>query len=372
MIYFDNAATTYQKPDNVKKELLSTLKDYGGNPGRSSHKLSYNAAEKIYSVREKVSLLIGVKSPENIVFTHNATHALNLAIKSLVKNDCHVLCSDFEHNSVIRPLEKLKITRQIEYATFSNIGNLAQNIDNVRQEKTTGIICSIASNVSGDFIDLKELSSYARENGLFLIVDASQAIGHRKIDLNETPVDVLCAPGHKALFGIQGCGFAYFKNNKRGDTLYEGGSGSESINPYMPCLLPEGYEAGTPATPSISTLGAGIDYINQVGIDTIEEKLRYLVDETIVRLKEFTNVDVYKHGNGIVSFNINEINSSRVTSMLDEYNICVRGGLHCAPSIHKRLGTLDKGAVRISFSYFNNIKEIDKLYKVLRVITKIK
>ena len=370
MIYLDNAATTYQKPPEVKKELLNALKYCGGNPGRSSHRLSLSAAEKIYSVREKGCGLLSLDSPENIVFTYNATQALNLAIKAFVTDNCHVLCSDFEHNSVIRPLEKLRISKNIDYSTFSNEVDLSDELDKKKKSHTKGIICSIASNVTGDCLDLNALSDYATRNRLFLIIDASQAIGHREIDLSKANVDALCAPGHKALFGIAGCGFAYFRDKNRGDTLFEGGSGAESVNPYMPALLPEGYEAGTPGTPAIATLGAGIDFINKIGINNIEERLNFLTAECVERLSNIRELRLYKAGNGIVSFNLCDLPSSKVASMLDSYGICVRGGLHCAPSIHKKLGTLDVGAVRISFSYFNNIGEIDRLYKVLKSIRK--
>lgn len=369
MIYFDNAATSFPKPECVKRELLKCIKRYCGNPGRSSHKLSVRAAEEIYCVREKIASLIGVDSHEGIVFTHNATHALNLAIKSFVTTNCHVLTSEFEHNSVIRPLEKLKETLGISYSSFSSEGDIKQNIEAVRRDNTAGIICSIASNVTGDSLPLKELSDYCRDKGLFLIIDASQAIGHVDLNLSNTPCDAFCAPGHKALFGIQGCGFAYFSETSRRETLIEGGSGSDSASPYMPRLLPEGYEAGTPATPAIVTLGAGVDYIREIGIPKINEKLSIMTDKANEILLEFNSAKVYKRGIGLISFNLGGLPSSYVASVLDEHGICVRGGLHCAPSIHRKLGTLSQGAVRLSFSYFNTIKELDKLYKALKAIS---
>ena len=369
-LYFDNAATSFPKPPCVMQELMNCVSSYLGNPGRSSHKLSLRAAEEIYSVREEIASLIGVTTPESIVFTYNATHALNLAIKSFATDNCHVLTSDFEHNSVIRPLERVKETHGVYYSIFNTTGNILSNIEEQRKHNTKGIICSIASNVTGDNIPLKFLSKYAKDNGLFLIIDASQAIGHVEINLNETPCDALCAPGHKSLFGIQGCGFAYFKDNVRKNGLIEGGSGSDSASPIMPLLLPEGYEAGTPGTPAIVTLGAGVRYIRDVGINEIGKKLSLLTNRSIEILSSIPNVKLYKSGNGIVSFNIGNISSSYITSELDKYGICARGGLHCAPSIHRKLGTLSQGAVRLSFSCLNDISELELLYKAVKEISK--
>lgn len=365
MIYFDNAATSFPKPECVKRELIKCVETYCGNPGRSSHRLSVLAAEKIYSARDEISSLLGVDAPECIVFTQNATHALNLAIKGFVAKDCHVLISDFEHNSVIRPLEKLKSTLGVSYTEFACEGDLIQNIEACKKENTTGIICSIASNVTGDELSLKILSDYAKSNDLFLIIDASQAIGHVEINLKETPCDALCAPGHKSLFGIQGCGFAYFKDNIRRETLIEGGNGYESNNPLMPKILPEGYEAGTPPTPSIATLESGVRYIKSIGIEEIENKLSILTCRAREILEDFDQIKLYKSGIGIISFNLKDVPSSLVTTLLDKNGICARGGLHCAPSVHRKLGTLNQGAVRLSFSYLNDIKELDMLYRAL-------
>lgn len=372
MIYFDNAATSFPKPPSVIKEINFCLKKYCGNPGRSSHRMSLAAGERIYETREKIADLLSVDHPEQVVFCYNATHAINLAIKTFVTHKCHILTSDFEHNSVIRPLEALKRKIGIDYSSFSCDGDIEENILKSIRPDTEGIICSIASNVTGDALPLPLLSRIARGQKLFLIIDASAAIGHFDINLNETPCDVLCAPGHKALFGIQGSGFAYFKDNKRRESYIEGGSGSDSLNPEMPYLLPEGYEAGTLATPAIVSLGKGIDFVRDIGIDNIQKKLNMLTESMVERLSMIKNIKLYKSGCGIISFNIANLSSSKVAKLLDDQGICVRGGLHCAPSIHKKIGTLDQGAVRISFSYLNNLGEIDRVYKVIRGISEEK
>ena len=370
-VYLDNAATTFIKPSCVIRDLNFCLKKYCGNPGRSSHKLSLMASEAIYSVREKVADLLHVNTPENVVFTYNATYALNIAIKSFVTEKCHIITSDFEHNSVIRPLESLKNRFDIEYSTIDTDCDLLTSLRQITRADTKGIICSIASNVIGETLPLRVLSDYAKDNSLFLIIDASQAIGHFDIDLSKTPCDALCAPGHKSLFGIQGSGFVWFKDNNRRETIIEGGSGSESANINMPLLLPEGYEAGTLSTPAIVSLGSGIDFISKIGIGAINERLNLLTSNLYDRLSSLENITVYKPGNGLVSFNISSMSSSLVASMLDKDGICVRGGLHCAPSVHTKLGTMNQGAVRASFSYLNQISDVDKLYSSLREILSV-
>ncbi len=371
MIYLDNAATTYPKPRKVISEVNRCLKKYCGNPGRSSHDLSYKAAEKIYSVREKIAEHLNIESPESVVFTYNATYALNLAIKSFVEENCHVLTTDFEHNSVIRPLEKLAKKNNIEYSSFSSNGDIEANIINQLRPNTKGLVCSLASNVIGIKIDLEVLSRVAKKHGLFLIIDASQAIGHYKIDLKNNPCDVLCAPGHKALFGIQGSGFAVFKNKYRGESFVEGGSGSDSEKLEMPINLPEGYEAGTLATPSIVSVGAGIDYINEIGIDEITKKLEWLCEYAKDGLSSFREIEIYKCGSGLLSFNYKNIDSSKIAMLLNDEEICVRGGLHCSPTAHRIIGTLHRGAVRVSFSHLNDRSDFDRLYRSMKRIVSI-
>ena len=370
MLYLDNAATSFPKPACVLKEINFCLKKYCGNPGRSSHTLSVKASEAIYSAREKIAKMLGVIDPEHIVFTYNATYALNIAIKSLVRERCHILTSDFEHNSVIRPLEALRKKLKIEYSCFDTKGELKKSLQSGLRQETSGIIASLASNVTGDHTTLKLLSDFAKEKGLFLIVDASQAIGHMKINLNDAPCDALCAPGHKALFGIQGCGFVYFKDKTRRESFIEGGSGYDSISGEMPILLPEGYEAGTLSTPAIASLSSGVDFIEKIGLVNIHNKLNRLTEMTSERLSEISGIRLYKAGIGLLSFNYMDMPSSAFSSLLNERGICVRGGLHCAPSIHKRLGTIDQGTVRVSYSYLNKMSDPDRLYKTVKSIIK--
>ncbi len=368
MIYLDNAATTFPKPKRVLRELERCVRHYCGNPGRSSHRLSLIAGEKIYEARERIAALLGYENPEHVVFTQNATHALNLAIKVAIDKKCHVLISDIEHNSVIRPLEKLKKTVGVEYSCFKSGTNIEAEIENRINKDTEFIISTLRSNVSGEEIPLDILSKISKKHGIKLIIDASQAIGHEEINLRNTPCDILCAPAHKGLFGIQGAGFMLVCDGVRRESFIEGGSGTDSVSVEMPPLLPERYEAGTLPTPSIATLSEGVAFIQEVGIPEIEKRLTFLTDLLYERLLSNKKILVYGCRDGICSFNAKSISANSLAKELDRHGICVRAGLHCAPSAHRKLGTIDSGTVRVSLSYLNSKRDIDALYKALTYI----
>ncbi len=368
MIYLDNAATSFPKPDSVIKAVNDCIKNWCGNPGRSSHELSMKTSEKIYQAREAVSKLIGIGDCERVVFTAGATAALNLAIKTTVTEGSHVIISDVEHNSVLRPLYKLKGTKGVSFSVYNSTGNIEENIESLLCDNTGCIVSTLKSNVTGRDIPLEALSRVARKHSLKLIVDASQKIGHEPIDLSKTPCDVLAAPSHKGLFGIQGAGICVFTDDVIRETLLEGGSGNESKNPEMPEYLPERHEAGTLPSPAIISLLAGIEYINRIGIPEIKEKLDCLTERYTEILSSHKKVVLYDSGSGIISFNASGIPSEIVASELNRRGICVRAGLHCAPLAHKKLGTLEIGTVRLSISYLNSFGECDKFYKALRSI----
>ncbi len=370
MIYFDNAATTFPKPTAVLASVKECLKKYCGNPGRSSHKLSVRSSEEIYAARETVADFFGIDTPENVVFTHNATDALNIAIKTTVENECHIITSDIEHNAVIRPIHKLIRTRNIEHSCFDSDKSVFEQIKEQAKKKTSCIVSTVASNVTGKQIDIKELSRAREKLKIPLIIDASQAAGHKAIKANETPFDILCAPAHKSLFGIQGCGFIIFNDERARESFIEGGSGYESRNRDMPTRLPERFEAGTMAVPSIVALRHGIEFIIKTGIDKISEHLDSMSERAVEILSAFKNVRISAEGGGIVSFNIGAIPSSVISSELDKRGICTRSGLHCAPDAHKKLQTLETGTVRLSFSFFNCLSELEIFYKELKYMYK--
>ena len=365
MIYFDNAATSFPKPRSVVRAVNECIKEYCGNPGRSAHAFSIKSSEKIFEARNKIADFLNYPYPERVVFTLNASYALNIAIKTTVKENEHVLISDREHNSVVRPLEALK-KRGIEYSIFKPSQNLEEEIKTLVKNNTTCIAVSINSNVTGDEISLETLYKIKQKYNLKLIVDVSQTIGHREIDLSKCHPDVLCAPSHKGLLGIQGAGFCVFCDELPRESFIEGGSGSESMNPSMPKALPERFEAGTLPTPAIVSLSSGIDFISKIGISNIEEKLAFLTEEAKARLSSIKGIRICGANMGIVSFVHEKIPPYAIAKFLNKNGIAVRSGFHCSPLIHKRLGTLDGGTVRASFSLFNKTHELDKLYRVLK------
>lgn len=363
--YLDNAATTFPKPRYVIKEVVKCLKEYCGNPGRSAHKISLLAAEKVYDTRERVAEYIGLSNPERIIFTSNATHALNTAIKGKLNHKCHVITSDLEHNSVLRPIYRQMQLHGIELSYYDSDIPLYDAIIPLIRDNTEFLITTLASNVTGRIIDTNIIYEIANKYKLYTIVDASQYLGHLPLDISKTPFDIVCAPGHKSLFGIQGSGFMALNSEETFPTLLEGGSGNETNNPYMPSTLPERYEAGTVNTPAIVSLGAGISYLSALGNNFIAQKIKNLT----ARLHEIlydVGATVYGCENGIASFEIQNKTAHAVVEQLDNDNIAVRGGLHCSPLIHKKLGTEAHGTIRVSLSILNSIDDLDRLYFALK------
>ena len=370
MIYFDNAATTFPKPQSVINSVNECIKEYCGNPGRGSHSLARRAAEGVFETREKIATLLGTKAPENVVFTYNATYAINLALKTLIKENCHVITSDIEHNAVIRPLEKLKRTVGISYSIFDSDGDIQRNIEKLIQKDTACIVSTLSSNVTGKPIPLKILSDISIRYGLKLIVDASQYIGYKEIDLTETPCDVLCAPGHKSLYGIQGCGFMLLGDSVLPKPILEGGNGINSLDWAMPDLSPERFETGTLPTPCIAGLSEGISYLSKFTPEEIAtheialfDRLKYmLMNSTELKAKIY----LPEARGAVMLFNMDGISSETVGRHLSERGICVRSGYHCSALGHKALGTDEIGAVRVSFGIFNTLNDTEILIRALK------
>ena len=378
MIYLDNAATTYPKPECVYEAIMDCMKNYCANPGRAGHKLAMKAAREIYDTRENIAKLFNVDNPMNIVFTNNATDSLNLAIKGLVKSGDHIITTSMEHNSVIRPikaLEKLGIENTIvecDKEGFLDINNLEKAI----KPNTRLIVTTHASNVCGTLIDIKAVSEVAKSNNILYLVDASQTAGVYNIDLKEIEADMVAAPGHKGLLGPQGTGILYIREGLNLDILKEGGTGSKSEDLFQPELLPDKYESGTHNTPGIVGLNEGIKFIFNEGIDKIKQHEEELCKYMLERLEEVPNIKIYGPKDAskrasVITINIGNMDSGEITFLLDsEYNIATRSGIHCAPLAHKTLGTLEQGAVRFSLGYFNTKEDIDKAIEALKEISK--
>ncbi|WP_270942423.1 aminotransferase class V-fold PLP-dependent enzyme [Romboutsia lituseburensis] len=378
MIYLDNAATTYPKPEKVYDAVLDCMKNYCANPGRAGHKLAMRAAREIYDARENIAKLFNIDNPMTIVFTNNATDSLNLAIKGVVKKGDHIITTSMEHNSVIRPIKSLEkdgIENTIVKCDKDGFLN-PDDIKNAIKENTKLIVTTHASNVAGTIVDIKSVGEIAKDKNILYLVDASQTAGVYDINVKDINVDMIAAPGHKCLLGPQGTGILYIKENLNVNILKEGGTGSRSEDLFQPDLTPDKYESGTHNTPGIVGLNEGVKFILEKGIDNIraheEELCQYMLD----RLEEVPNIVIYgpkdsKKRAAVISINIPKIDSGEITFLLDsEYNIATRSGIHCAPLAHKTLGTIQQGAVRFSLGYFNTKKDIDEAVKALKEIEK--
>ena len=372
MIYLDNAATTFPKPAEVKRAVADCIEKIGGNPGRGAHALSLVAAETVYDVRCEIADFLGVPDPSSIVFTPNATYALNLALYTRVKRGDHILISDQEHNAVLRPVARLQKDGIADYSVFSGQGDVLANLKKAETKETAILICNPVSNVTGDLLPVREIAAYAKARGFYLIIDGSQWIGHGTPDRTVTQLaDAIAVPGHKALYGIQGSGFLYLKNATNCNPFICGGSGSESANPEMPPYLPDRYEAGTLSTPAIASLAAGIRFLRARDPDLIAERERLLVRYAREKLSDIPGIILYGNENAassVLSFRESLRSPEETARHLDKIGIAVRAGLHCAPLIHRRLGTFPEGTVRISFGAFNTANDVDRLVSSLREI----
>lgn len=372
MIYFDHAATSYPKPQRVLDAVSECIKLCGGNPGRGGHSLALRASEVVYGCREEIADLLHVK-PEQIVFTPNATLALNLAIRTRAKKGSRILLSDQEHNATLRVIYALADAAMIEYDIFPSIQCSEESIEKTLRPDTDILVCNLTSNVTGNTVLLKTLLSVAKRNKLYLILDASQWMGHHEIPHDICEADAICAPGHKGLYGIQGSGFVYLKNAEALPPFIYGGSGIESKRRSMPEKAPERFEAGTLSTPAIASLCAGIKFIREIGISEIEAHERELVSRCREMLAQFKEIKIYGRedgGGSLLSFSHQRFASDFLADALDRYGICARGGFHCAPLAHASQIGVPDGALRVSFGITNSLRELDSFYTALCKILK--
>ncbi|MBQ7336871.1 MAG: aminotransferase class V-fold PLP-dependent enzyme [Clostridia bacterium] len=375
LIYLDNAATSFPKPAEVINEAMICAAQDCGNAGRGSHALALASAERIYRCRESVAALLGASDPTRVIFTMNTTYAINFLLKGTLRQGDHVLISDLEHNAVLRPLEKLKRERDISYDVFATQKNIsgkkstdicAEILSRVRAN-TRVLICTHQSNVCSFALPLAEIGALCQRLGILFFVDAAQSAGHLPIDMPSMHIDALCAPGHKGLLGLQGCGFCVLGERVHPDTLIEGGSGYLSLSPHMPDEFPERGEAGTLPTPVITSLGSGIAYLCHRGLACVTEHDKLLFHHLAEQLQELQGYRIIlpEHSGSTLMFVRQDIPCDRIGAYLAEQGICVRTGYHCAALAHQTLGT-DGGGIRVSFGPFNTTKDVDTLCRTLR------
>ena len=365
MIYLDNAATTLHKPPQVEQAMLDALRT-AGNPGRGAHEPTLHASRLVYAARCAVAKLLNAPDPSCIAFTANATQALNTALGGLFRPGDHIITTVCEHNSVLRPLYRLRENgMSLSFTTADEKGRLQYDQwEGFLRPETRALVVTGASNVTGNGTDLARAAEFAHRHGLLLIVDAAQTAGELPLNVQVLGIDVLCFTGHKALLGPQGTGGLYVRPGLSVRPLVVGGSGVHSFDEQHPAQMPTALEAGTLNVPGLAGLCAGVEWILAQGVETLARREQALTVLFYERIRDLPNVKIYGDPEmtpraPIVSLNIVDEDSARIADILwEEYGICVRAGTHCAPLMHKALGTAEQGTVRFSFSHFNTEAEV--------------
>ena len=360
MIYLDNAATTMIKPLAVSRAVMKAMQTMA-SPGRGGHAPAMQAAKTVFDCRMEAAELFHVPSPEQIVFTMNATHGLNIAINSLARKGTRVLVSGYEHNSVTRPLAALEAEIHVAEAPLFDSAAMLEAFE----KQLPGMqlaVCTHVSNVFGYILPIYEIAGLCRKHGVPLIVDASQSAGILEVDYERLGADYIAMPGHKGLFGPQGTGILIC--SQPGSPLLSGGSGSDSIPQTMPDYLPDRLEAGTHNVCGIAGLWEGIRYVRQTGLNGIFEHENALLQAMASELAGVKGLTLYtdqcRNQSGVLSLRSHRLNCEEMAAILGERGVCVRSGLHCAPYAHRTAGTLDSGTVRFSFSPFNSLEDVKR------------
>jgi cysteine desulfurase / selenocysteine lyase len=381
MIYFDNPATSWPKPPQVKEAMNQFMEEVGANPGRSGHFRSIEAARIVFETREALSVLFHVKDSSRIVFTLNATESINLALKGLLKPGDHVVTSSMEHNSVMRPLRDLeKKGIELSIVPCSKEGMLdPREVEGKIQSNTKMIVLNHASNVTGTLLPIEEVGLIARKYNLLFLVDAAQTAGVYPIDIEKDGIDLLAFTGHKSLYGPQGTGGLVIGERikeKEMIPLKQGGTGSRSEFEEQPDFLPDCFESGTPNGVGLAGLLAGVQFVLGNGVEQIRQNEMALIKKLIMGFKKIPQVRLYGpelHEDRIatLSFNFAHLPPSKGALRLErEFGILCRPGLHCAPAAHRTLGTFSEGTIRFGLSAFNTEAEIETAIQAVSLISK--
>lgn len=373
MIYLDNAATTMHKPQVVIDAVVQAMNSLG-NAGRGANEASLSAARIIYDTRDRLAQLFHAESAKRIAFTCNSTESLNIAIKGSLNPGDHVITTTLEHNSVLRPLYEMQ-SQGVELTVLESDKRgciCYDDFEKAIRPETRVIVCTNGSNLTGNRLDIERVGKIAADHGIRFIVDASQTAGVFEIDVQKMHIDILCFTGHKGLLGPQGTGGIYVREGIELRPLKSGGSGVDTYNTHHPAEMPTALEAGTLNGHGIAGLGAGVKYIMDTGMEHIRETEQHYMWKFYNGVKDIPGVKIYgdfetEDRCPIVTLNIADYDSSEVSDeLLMTYGISTRPGAHCAPLMHKALGTVDQGAVRFSFSHFNTEEEIDAAIAAIR------
>ncbi|MDU7070597.1 aminotransferase class V-fold PLP-dependent enzyme [Campylobacter ureolyticus] len=372
MIYLDNAATTFPKPKCVREALIYFFDHLGANAGRSGHKMAIEAGRVIFETRVLVANLLNIMNPLNIIFTSNATHSLNLAIKGVLKKDDVVVTSPYEHNSVMRVLNSLDV--KIKILKIDKFGHIF-NFKNILKDAKL-VVLSHANNVNGMILPIGEIFEFAKKSGAITVLDAAQSVGLLDTDMKKLNIDLFCASGHKNLFGIQGVGILGINDNfdiVNLKPIFEGGTGSKSEAQTQPNFMPDKFESGTQNAHGIATLRAGIEFINKTKRENIlrhEKELKSFLINEILKLDEFKILKTPPKydSTGVLSIISKRLNPSELSNLLNEKGILTRASLHCNPSTHKFYGTFPKGSLRISPGFFTKFDDLNYLIDILKKV----
>ncbi len=370
MIYFDNAATTAKKPQEVINAVLSSFKNYSSNPGRSGYKLSTRTSDEVFGVRKKVANFFGADGPENVAFTLNCTQSINMVLKGVLCKGDHVVVSSLEHNAVMRPLKKMGINYSIAEVSLLDEQITYKNFEAAILPNTKLVFCTGASNVCGRLLPIAKIGELCKIKRIMFGLDAAQIAGVIPIDMRKMNIDFLCIAAHKGLYAPMGLGVLICRKYIP-ETLIEGGTGTNSLDLYQPKEMPERLESGTINVPAIIGLGGGIDFIHKHGLGKLYLKEMQLAQYVHNALAKSSKIELYTPKPlpweyvPVIPFNFKGIESTKTAKMLSERNIAVRAGYHCAPSAHRMMGTINHGAVRLSFSAFNSIAEADSFVRTV-------
>lgn len=379
MVYLDNAATSFPKPEEVYVEMDVFMRKNCANPGRSSHEMARASAEIVMKARENTAKLFNIENPLRIGFTFNATMALNIAIQGVLKKGDHVITTAMDHNSVLRPLYELKRKGIIDFTVImpkNQFGAIdPSSFTRAVRTNTKLIVTTLSSNVTGTVLPYKEIGEIARKKGLLYLLDCSQGAGVLHIDVKNMYISMLAFPGHKTLMGPQGTGGLYICEEVALRPIIQGGTGSRSYETVQPDFMPDMIESGTLNTPGIAGLNAGVEFILKTGPEAIYKKKKILIERlyeglvTNKRIKLYSTIEGYSNS-GIISILIEGLDSSEAANLLDsKYHIAVRPGFHCAPLAHKAIGTGKTGLIRLSPGYFNTYDEIQYAVKCINEMT---
>lgn len=381
VIYLDHAATSWPKPTEVIEAMTQCITEYGANPGRGSHQLSVKASKVMFDTRKVLSSLFHISNPNDIVFTLNTTHALNLAIQGAVKDREHIISTNIEHNSVRRPLELLKRSKDIDvtYLKSNRTGLFTMSdLENAVRPQTSLIILNHSSNLLGTIMPLEAVAEFCHRKQIKLLVDAAQTAGTLPIDVEGLGIDMLAFPGHKGLLGPQGTGGLYISPDVDLEPIFVGGTGSQSESIEQPSIRPDRYESGTQNTVGLAGLAAGVRFVQRIEESCIHEhewKLTQCIMEGLSKLQdiEVLGPSIGMNRTGIVSFVSHRVDASELAHWLDKrYQIATRSGYHCTPLAHQTAGTFATGAVRTSVGYNTTMEDIDKLLMAVKEITALR